>query len=189
MATLILRPNGDTSTAQQSRSAGSFNYALIDETTKDESDYCSNPDTVSSTKTDIYLFPNHSTETETINSVTIKCYAAYNLVGSVPSGDAYVNPMVRVSDTNYFGGDQALSATAVLYYHTWTVNPNTLSTWTWAQIDDLQAGDALKNYAVDSKNFKAPRCYQLWAEVAYGAASKAILNTLFRKAMRHMIIR
>ena len=189
MATLILRPIGDTAMTDQTRSAGNLNYALIDETTKDESDYCSNPDNVSSTKTDIYSFQNHDTETETINSVTIKCYAAYALVGSVPSGDAYVNPMVRVSDTNYFGGKQALSATAVLYYHTWTVNPNTLSTWTWKQIDDLQAGDALTNYVVDKKNFKSPRCYQLWAEVAYGEASKAILNTLFRKAMRHMIIR
>ena len=167
MAILILRPNQDSTTHQQACSSGATHYVLIDEETKDEADYLKNPDTLTSTKTDLYDLPNHYTESGTINSVTVKLYAKYALVGTT-SGTTYVKPMIRVSDTNY-GDNQALTDSVALYSQTWTTNPYTSAAWTWTQIDALIAGDALTNYATDSKNFKTPYCYQLWVEVDYGA--------------------
>ena len=188
MSTLILRPNIDTATIQQECSSGVTHYVLIDEETKDEADYLKNPDTITSTKTDLYGLPNHDTESGTINSVTVKLYAKYALAGTT-SGTTYVKPMIRVSDTNY-GDNQALTDSVALYSQTWTTNPYTSAAWTWTQIDALIAGDALTNYATDKKNYKTPYCYQLWVEVAYGeAAAKSPIYTLTRKPFRHMIIR
>jgi hypothetical protein len=168
MSTLILRPNSDTATAQQKCSSGVTHYILIDEATKDEADYCFNPDTLTSTKTDLYDFPNQYAELGTINSVTVKLYAKYILYGT-SDGTAYVKPMIRVSDTEY-GDNQALTDTVALYSQTWTTNPYTSEAWTWKQIDALIAGDSLTNYATDKKNYKAACCYQLWVEVDYRAS-------------------
>jgi len=169
MSTLILRPNQDTSTAQQECSSGVTHYILVDEVTKDEADYLKNPDTTTTTKTDLYDLPNHDAESGTINSVTVKLYAKYVLSGT-SAGTAYVKPLIRVSDTNY-GDNQALTDTVALYSQTWTTNPYTSEAWTWTQIDALIAGDSLTNYATDAKNYKATYCYQLWVEVDYGASS------------------
>ena len=172
MSTLILRPNQDTSTAQQEPSSGTTHYILIDEVTKDEADYLKNPDTITSTKTDLYALTNHGAESGTINSVTVKLYAKYILIGT-SDGTTYVKPLIRVSDTNY-GDNQALTDTVALYSQTWTTNPYTSEAWTWTQIDALMAGDSLTNYATDKKNYKTPYCYQLWVEVDYGAGGSSV---------------
>jgi hypothetical protein len=189
MSTLILRPNQDTSTAQQEPSSGTTHYILIDEVTKDEADYLKNPSTTATTtKTDLYDLTNHGAESDTINSVTVKLYAKYVLYGT-SAGTAYVKPLIRVSDTNY-GDNQALTDTVALYSQTWTTNPYTSEAWTWTQIDALIAGDSLTNYATDAKNYKATYCYQLWVEVAYGEAAagtlplKNVFNRPFRGVFR-----
>lgn len=189
MSTLILRPIGDTATVGQEVSSGTTHYVLIDEATKDEADYCCNTTASVNTKTDLYDLQNHDKETGTINSVTVKLYAKYTLIGT-DSGTAYIKPLVRVSDTNY-GDNQALTDAVALYSQTWTVNPATSSAWTWTNIDALIAGDALTNCATSAKNYKATYCYQLWVEVDYGAGGggKSLLNSLLRKPFRHMLIR
>jgi hypothetical protein len=184
MSTLILRPSQDTGTAEQECSSGTTHYVLIDEATKDEADYLINPATETTTKTDLYALPNHGEESGTINSVTVKLYANYILYGT-SDGDAYVKPLIRVSDTNY-GDNQALTDTVALYSQTWTTNPYTSEAWTWTQVDALIAGDALTNSAVDKKNYKATCCYQLWVEVAYGeaAAGTQPLKNVFGRPFR-----
>lgn len=177
MSTLILRPNSDT-TVQQECSSGTTHYILVDEATKDEADYLKNPDTTTTTKTDLYDLPNHGEESGTINSVTVKLYAKYALVGTT-SGTAYVKPLIMVSDTIY-GDNQALTDTVALYSKTWTTNPYTSEAWTWTQIDALKAGDSLTNYATDAKNYKATYCYQLWVEVAYGTSTTVFLPHIIK---------
>ena len=177
MAVLILRPNQDTATVEQQCSSGTTHYILVDEATKDEADYLKNPDTSTSTKTDLYELPNHGELSGTINSVTVKLYAKYVLTGT-SDGTAYVKPLIRVSATNY-GDNQALTDTVALYSQTWTTNPYTSEAWTWTQIDALIAGDSLTNYATDKKNYKSTYCYQLWVEVDYGASGVVIPVFMF----------
>jgi hypothetical protein len=80
MSTLILRPNQDTATVQQECSSGLTHYVLIDEATKDEADYLKNPDTLTSTQTDLYGLSNHGEESGTINSVNgqVICELCFN---------------------------------------------------------------------------------------------------------------
>ena len=183
MSTLILRPNQDTATVQQECSSGLTHYILIDEETKDEADYLRNPSTTT-TKTDLYDLTNHTTQSGTINSVTVKLYAKYVLSGTT-AGTTYVKPLIRVSDTNY-GDNQALTDTVALYSQTWTTNPYTSEAWTWTQIDALIAGDSLTNYATDAKNYKATYCYQLWVEVAYGESGSS--TVFLPNIMKHNFI-
>jgi hypothetical protein len=183
MSTLILRPNRDTVPSEQECSSGVTHYVLIDEATKDEADYLMNPDTATTTKTDLYKLQSHGEESGTINSVTVKLYANYALIGT-DSGTAYVKPMIRVSDTNY-GDNQALTDAVALYSQTWTTNPYTSEAWTWTQVDALIAGDALTNSATDNKNYKATYCYQLWVEVAYGGAAGPVIPVFMYHYMHH----
>ena len=185
MSTLILRPSQDTATVQQECSSGLTHYILVDEATKDEADYLKNPDTTTTTKTDLYELPSHGAVSGTINSVTVKLYAKYILTSGTTDGTTYVKPLIRVSDTNY-GDNQALTDTVALYSQTWTTNPYTSEAWTWTQIDALIAGDSLTNYATDAKNYKATYCYQLWVEVAYGeaAAGSLPLKNVFGRPFR-----
>jgi len=173
MSTLILRPNSDTSFAEQECSSGMTHYILVDEATLDEADYLKNPSTTTTTKTDLYNLTNHWEESGTINSVTVKLYAKYILTSGTTDGTTYVKPLIRVSDTNY-GDNQALTDTVALYSQTWTTNPYTSEAWTWTQIDALIAGDSLTNYATDAKNYKSTYCYQLWVEVDYTAGGSSV---------------
>lgn len=187
MSVLILRPNADTETIRQIPSTGETHYNLIDEETKDEADYLKTDDI--NGRTDIYGFPNHSSETESINSVTVKCYAKYILTGTT-SNTVSIDPLVSIGGTTYLSGAQTVSNSVTLYSYTWSLNPNTSEAWTWTQIDALLAGDKIIGGYVDKNNTKFVYCYQLWVEVAYGEAAagtlplKNVFNRPFRGVFR-----
>lgn len=167
MSVLTLRPESDSSVTQ-ARSTGSYNYALIDETTLDEADCCVVGSSSTQTLTDIYGFPNHTSESGTINSVTLKCYCKYTLFGT-DATDTYVNPAVKIGGTVYNGGNQTLTASTALYSKQWTTNPATSAAWSWTEIDDLLAGDTMTSHNISKTNGKSANCYQLWVEVYYTA--------------------
>lgn len=191
MSTLILRPNSDDTQYQNPAMAGGTNYALIDEATKDEADYTYLAATAEgNAQLDLYGFPDHSSESGTINSVTVKAYLKYILTGTC-TNNATFNPSVKISSTTYASGEQNLTSSTALYSYAWTTNPATSSAWTWSEIDALLAGDYIKNGWVDKSNRRTPYKYQLWVEVDYteGGAAKAIPTHLFHKPFRHMLIR
>lgn len=169
MSVLTLRPNADSTPLELITYPASptTHYTKIDEASKDESDNNSHYDTSASvTKTDIYGFPDHSSESGTINHVTVKCYCNYQLDGT-DKNDCYVNPAVKIGSTVYNGGNQALTTTVSLYSKQWTTNPATSGAWSWTNIDDLLAGTSMVNHVIDKSNLKSPICYQLWVEVDY----------------------
>ena len=191
MSVLTLRPNSDSTPLQQNPSTSGSHYVLIDEVTKDEADYINLIGlSEGNAITDIYGFPDHTTESGTINSVTIKAYCKYVLTGTC-TNNATFNPAVKIGSTVYYGGAQNLTNTTALYSYTWTTNPATTSAWSWTEIDALLAGDALKNGYTDKDNWRRPYNYQLWVEVDYtaGGGRKSLLNSLLRKPFRHMLIR
>ncbi len=173
MSTLILRPNAASAT-DQTRSAGTNNYECIDEATLDESDYCYVSGSGSSqTLLDIYGFPDHSTESETINSVTVKAYAK-KIIKGTDDNNVTIRMAISIGGTGYFGSANNLTTSTALYSHTYSVNPATSSAWSWTNIDNLLAGDELTSHYTDKNNSVSSYCYQLWVEVAYGAAGPVI---------------
>jgi hypothetical protein len=191
MSVLTLRPNSDSTPLQQVTSSGTVHYSLVDEETINTSDYCAAVgSSATNIQTDIYSFPNHSSETGTINSVTVKMQCKCQKGGT---GVAYVNPAVKIGSTVYESGDQSITeySTYALYSYTWTTNPATSSAWSWTEIDALLAGDKLSGIYKDKNNYGTALIYQLWVEVTYGegGGGKSLLNSLLRKPFRHMLVR
>ena len=175
MSVLILRPNSDSSCAQEIPS-GTSRYTLVDEATKDEADYTyvSAGIARNTPQLDIYGFPDHTTESGTINSVTVKAYAKHILTGTC-TDNAHIDPSVKIGSTVYASGQQNLTDSTALYSYAWTTNPATTAAWSWTEIDALLAGDYLTMGWVDKNNKRACYKYQLWVEVYYGEAAAGSL--------------
>lgn len=186
MSTLTLRPNA-ASWTEQTRLGGTNNYECIDEATLDESDYCYCSGSSSSTPTlvDFYDLPDHSTESETINSVTVKAYAKKIITGT-DANNVTIRMAIRIGDTRYFGSANNLTTSTALYSHTYSVNPATSSAWSWTDVDNLRVGDELTSHYTDKNNFASSYCYQLWVEVAYGEAATGTqpLKNVFGRPFR-----
>lgn len=183
MSVLTLRPNANSSPLEQTVSTGQ-NYACVDEATIDTVDYCyAQGSSATEIKTDIYSFPNHSSESGIINSVTVKCQCKRQKSGN---GLAYVNPAVKIGSTVYESGDQSITeaSTYALYSYTWTTNPATSSAWSWTEIDALLAGDKLSAIYTNKSNYATAMIYQLWVEVTYGESSSPV----FLPFMKHNFI-
>jgi hypothetical protein len=184
MSTLTLRPNAASLTAQ-TRSAGTNNYECIDEVTLSETDYCyASGSSVSNTLLDLYAFPDHSTETETINSVTIKGYAK-KIVTGTDANNVTFRTTIDISGTRYYGSGNNLTTSTALYSHVYSVNPATSSAWTWTNIDNLLAGDEMTSNRIDKNNYASSYCYQLWVEVDYGEAAGPVIPVFMYHYMHH----
>ena len=184
MATLILRPNAASVTAQTS-TGGNNNYECIDEVTLSETDYCYvSGSSSSNTLLDIYGFPDHSTETETINSVTIKGYAK-KIIKGTDANNVTFRTAISIGGTDYHGSYNNLTTSTALYSHVYSVNPATSSAWTWTNIDNLLAGDEMTSNSIDKYNYVSSYCYQLWAEVDYGEAAGVVVPVFTYHYMHH----
>lgn len=183
MSVLTLRPNAD-SYGGLATSSGADHYAVVDETTIDEADYLSaDGGTSSQTLYDTFGFPNHSTESETINSVTVKAYCKKVVTGT-DANNVTIRPCIYISGTGYYGASQNLTASTALYTKAWTTNPATSSAWSWTNIDNLLAGLELTSHYTDKNNNVDSYCYQLWVEVDYGESSSPV----FLPFMKHNFI-
>lgn len=98
---------------------------------------------VSSTGTDwqndLYNLPDVSL-TGTIKSVTVHIQARVLYNPRQPSA----RTSIRTGGSDYFGGPVTLTTSWAPYSTTYTTNPNTSASWTWDQINSLQAGVSLK---------------------------------------------
>jgi len=160
---LVLRPNADSS-VQLSRSTGSYNYANIDEATKDEGDYNYTPANASNNVyIDKYGLPDHSVLLNgKINSVTIYAYVKVN--GST------LNAYLGVNDS--YASAHAISSTSYTQISdAWATNPATSAAWTWANVDALVADLKLATgYTSDGKGgytYYQLYCCQFWVVVNY----------------------
>jgi len=179
MSILTLRPNADSVRGLSRSSGAADHYPLVDETSLDEADYVWVDGGASSqTLYDTFGFPNHSTESETINSVTVKAYCKKVITGT-DANNVTVRPLVSIGGTQYYGDAQNLTSSTALYTKAWTVNPATTSAWTWENIDDLIAGLELTSHYTDKNNNVDSHCYQLWVEVDYGASSVGLPVFMF----------
>lgn len=175
MSVLTLRPNSDDTPLEQAVTPTSptTHYDKIDEETLNESDYCSSDASLVvgySEKTDIYGFPDHTSESGTINSVKVLLKAKYITVDDTYT--VYIAPCVKIGSTQYNSAYQTLTSSTAEYSYTWTTNPATSSAWTWTEIDSLLAGNKQKVHCTEQfKKYRNIVCYQLWVEVNYTPAA------------------
>jgi len=185
MSTLILRPNSDSHRGLIS-SSGADHYALVDETSLNEADYVWVDGGASSqTLYDTFGYPDHSTESETINSVTVKAYCKKAVTGTDAS-NVRIRPQVSIGGTGYYGAAQNLTSSTALYTKAWTTNPATSSAWSWTNIDNLIAGIELTSHYTDKNNNVDAICYQLWVEVDYGESGSS--TVFLPNIMKHNFI-
>lgn len=157
MSTLILRPNSDD-TVEQTISSGSDAYAVIDEAVLDTGDY--NYKTGSGFALNLYGFPNHTTESGIINSVSLYAYIQREL----PDYVGYAKFAVKISGTVYYSPVIGVLPDNTLHSYIMSINPDTGLAWTWSEVDSLVAGIALGSvYTYKVMN------YQLYAVISYSS--------------------
>lgn len=171
MPTFTTRPTSDSATALTPSAEGSH-YPLIDETSKDETDYVAGVFT-GAWQTDIYGFTNHSSESGSISSVVLKYYTGLGAAGSYT---AIAKGAIKIGSTTYYGSEFTPPSSVTLHSDTWNTNPATSAAWTWSEIDDLLAGVSLYSTKTDWSNFSTIYVYQLWVEVNYTPIPDAPTN-------------
>lgn len=146
----ILRPMGVGSMTNLISTGCSSNWECVDDVTPDDAGTFLKGSGNSWLK-DTYETQNSSVSTGTIDSVVIYVRCK----GGVPQ----MNRTALITNGNLYEGSDITPTTSYTDYSTtYNINPNTLSAWTWTEIDAMEIGVSLKGPA---------RCTQVWAEVHY----------------------
>jgi flagellin-like protein len=165
--TITLRPEGTGSVEELDEDySGVDNWECVEEVVSDGDSYYVYDGTSSGHDTDTYSTENHGSESGTINSVTV--YINCRQYGGA-SGTSYARTALRVSGTNYYGTDNALSSSWTTYSTPYTSNPAG-GDWTWSAIDQLQCGVSLDSADASGYNYNQvdiARCTQVWIVVNY----------------------
>ena len=159
-ATETLRPNaaGDKTALTQYPASGA-NWEKVAEASSDgDSTYVQS--TYYTWQEDLYNIGNHATGYGQIN------YVRVYMVGKEQSTDGGADGYIRIK-TN--GGENTtapvdFTQSYATYYYQWNTNPQTLSAWTWSEIDALQAGVGLRR---SKPSAQWTRVTQVYVEVNY----------------------
>ncbi len=161
MATEILRPNGAGSGAaipDQYPDSGEH-WDKVDEATPDEDATYVACGYKGGYPRDLYALPQH-TGVGSISSVTVYCRGKCS---NTPTRDS-LRIYILTSGTEYYEAKTVTTGYAG-YSKQWTASPYTGNSWTWDEIDALEAGVALRSG--DADNYWATRCTQVWVVVDY----------------------
>jgi FlaG/FlaF family flagellin (archaellin) len=158
--TIELRPNGvGTSTDLDNNSWWDDNWECVDDISSDgDSTYVYKSGSSTSWETDTYDIEDSGLTSGTINSVTV--YA----VCRDATGDGQARIAIQTNGQDFQEATTSLtSGSWQTIFYMWNNNPDTGTTWTWSQIDALEAGVGLQEsgYGYDM------RCTQVWVEVNY----------------------
>jgi len=159
MSTQILRPNGggtETNIAGQYPTSGEH-WDKVDEATPDDSNTYVRHN-LTSYATDTYALPAGEGVGD-IDKVTVyaRCYG-------ISGNYNYARTVIRTHSTLYEGTEHNLTSSWEDLSTEYQLNPGTSQPWTWAEIDALEAGVALKSSS--SGDFFAI-CTQVYVEVTY----------------------
>lgn len=180
---LTLRPNASGAHEDLSSVGCTSNYQCVDDSVLDESTYLYTDYGIY--KYDSYNLENHGTATGTITSVTVFAYAAMRVDVEQTS---YLRLRLRTHGNDFTLSSNVVSGLSYqLFSATATTNPFTGAAWTWAEIDDLQAGIGLKYYTkcsmvyvvVNYENTASPEVQvtQCKAEIGYTPSSATCFLT------------
>lgn len=112
---------------------------------------------------DLYNIADQAVGLGTIDSVTVYFRFAASDAGK-KKDKARAKAVIKTYDTVYRGTEERVDdGEFVTRTYEWTTNPNTAEAWTWGEIDDLQAGVALR--LIDKKGTAS--CTQVFVVVDY----------------------
>ncbi len=167
---LILRPNANGTTTNLNKNGDNANYKCVDEETHDgSSTHVSR--SAGSWANDTYNITDHglaSDEQGVINFVNVYIVACRDNNFGMPPTDSYTK-IILCNGTHYNESDQFTIAQGMSplpwtsYNRSWATNPFTGSSWTWNDIDTIEAGVAFVG------NQGLSRCTQLYVVVNYTA--------------------
>jgi len=167
--TLILRPNAAGDMQRHYKLFGGSNYTYVDEETPDDENgghgyvYYSSTGTIG----DSYNIPDHTTETGTINSVSI----FYRIARLAYSGtrEFDVAPIINICSTGSHYGDYIRCELNNWQTHSynWASQPSDSSAWTWDAIDSMQIGFVSKNSVTGAAGDRRAAITQIYAVVYY----------------------
>lgn len=159
MPSVIIRPNGAGALTECSKVGAASNWQAVDEAVANgDIDYILSA--FPATCRDRYALENVSGHTETINYVRLH----FNACKATAAGVAYCTPVIRLLSSESSGTQISLSRTYTGYYYDFATKP-TGGTFTWANINDLQAGVTLQGVSTGAK------CTQVYLEVFYTPAA------------------
>lgn len=163
MATETIRPNaaGDETSIDKQYPDSGAHWDKVDDVTPDEAVTFISADSASFQR-DLYGLNNPTQQSGIINSVT--CYIRVQ-VGGVDYADARIS--IKTND-QVFDIDISPTTSWANYSHQWTTNPQSGNAWTWAEINALQAGVALRGTTGD-KGAASAYCTQVYVIIDYTA--------------------
>lgn len=154
--TEILRPNGpgsETSIGQEHPN-NAIHWQLVSDSSDDTYVFTSHDAT---NGRDLYALPDHDPTTSgTIDSITV-----YFRILSPGQSQATALAAIKTHDTVYEGTSTAPSSNWTTYSQSWSRNPNTNTSWTWSEIDALEAGVRL------TYSQSQIQCSEIYVEVDY----------------------
>ena len=119
---------------------------------------------------DLYNIEDSGAGTGDINKVTV--YARCVHMGGTPN-QASLKIAIKTGGTAFEGSEETLTGSWVNYSKEWATNPDTGLAWTWAEINSLQAGLAMRNINTADGAGSSSNCTQVWVEVDYNPAKSS----------------
>lgn len=147
MATLVLRPNSDSSCTWDGAYYDASHYANVDDSVADGTSTFNLVSYSAGDRTDIFNFTNHTSEVGTINSVTL-----YAVALGAYGDDFYL----------IVNGSQGSKINVTSDWATYSYNPG--GSWTWSGIDSITGG---VRGVVDNNAVADIRCTQIYIVVDY----------------------
>jgi len=134
--TLVLRPSANGIINDWTVDGAAANWQAVDETDPHDGDFTYVwMSTVRFLKDDLYTVPDHTTETGTIQQVTV--YAVGRKTNGADDAELLVSIGPSANTCWWF---EDMTTSYVTYSHTFKTNPSTGDTWTWDDIDSMQPG-------------------------------------------------
>jgi hypothetical protein len=161
---VILRPIGagdETDVKFQSPDTGDH-WDKVDEATSDgDTTYIYTPSL--NWEEDLYVTANHSTQTAGGDIQYVEVFMLSRASSSADQVSAYVH--IKTNGVEYNSTSENLSTNYTQYSESWNLNPQSSGTWTWNEIDNLQAGVGMREAGVGKDSL----CTQVYTEVNFDA--------------------
>lgn len=158
---VIIKPSGDSSKHIDNPSGSHYD----DVSDSSDSTYVSTDDY--SAEYDLYYLQD-TTASGTINYVEVYIRVKESSSSSHPKAATVLS---LPSKSSKIGSEVDLSGSWQDSFTNYATNPYTASSWTWANINDLQAGVQLKG---QDDGDKYARCSEVWVKVGYSVPSTTV---------------
>ncbi len=112
---------------------------------------------------DLYDTANHSTQTAGGDIQYVEVFMLSRATLSAEQVSAYVH--IKTNGLEYDGTAENLTTNYALYSNLWIDNPQSGSSWTWNEIDDMQTGIGMREGGVSIES----RCTQVYTNVNFVA--------------------